>query len=63
MTTRIQVLTEISPVAAIAVRAARNRHIWGRWATLQYARKRNIPHSLLTTAIVLANAERAGISL
>lgn len=61
--TRLQQWGNLSPVAQHAVRAARNRHIWGRLPTLQYARNHGVPHSLLTTAIVLANAERAGIPL
>lgn len=53
--------TDLSPVAKVAAHAGRNYHRWGLWATLRYAQKRGVPHSLLTTAIVLANAERAGI--
>lgn len=55
-------LEPTTPIAQAAVRAARNRHIWGRYATLRFAQRHGVPHSLLTTAIVLANAERAGVS-
>lgn len=39
-----------------AVRAARSN--WGRFASLRYCQRRNVPHSLYTLARVLANAER-----
>lgn len=33
-----------------AIRAARNRHIWGRWATQAYCVNRGVPARLYTLA-------------
>ncbi len=51
----------LHPHAQAAARAARNWHIWGRYAAGRYAAKRGVPLSILTLARVLANAERAGV--
>lgn len=49
------------PHAEGAIRAARNLHKWGTYATLRFLRKRNIPFSLFTTARVLEAATQAGL--
>lgn len=50
-----------SPIAIAAARAARNWYRWGPYAARRYAANRGVPLSLLTTARVLAEAERAGL--
>lgn len=46
----------LHPHAQAAIRAAQNLHIWGRYATLQYLRKRSVPMYLFSTARVLEAA-------
>ena len=41
----------ITTVAAMAVRAARNRRAWGRWATMRYLRRRGVPVRLYQIAM------------
>ena len=41
----------ISTQAAMAIRAARNRRVWGRWATARYLAKRGVPLRLYQIAI------------
>lgn len=36
-----------------AIRAARNRRIWGRWATERYLAKRGVPLRLYQIAVAL----------
>ena len=43
----------ISAQAAMAIRAARNRRTWGRWATAKYLAKRGVPLRLYQIAIAL----------
>lgn len=43
----------ISTQAVMAVRAARNRRIWGRWATMRYLAKRGVPVRLYQIAMAL----------
>ena len=43
----------ISTQAAMAIRAARNRGRWGRWATAQYLAKRGVPLRLYQIAVAL----------
>ena len=40
-------------IAAMAVRAARNRRAWGRWATARYLARRGVPLRLYQIAIAL----------
>ena len=40
------------PMAAMAVRAARNRRVWGRDATMRYLTKRGVPLRLYQIAVV-----------
>ena len=40
-------------IAAMAVRAARNRRVWGRDATMRYLRRRGVPVRLYQIAMVL----------
>ena len=39
------------PIAAMAVRAARNRRVWGRDATIRYLAKRGVPVRLYQIAM------------
>lgn len=44
----------------MAIRAARNRRIWGPWATMRYLAKRGVPVRLYQIAVALeatANGE------
>ena len=43
----------IGAQAAMAIRAARNRGRWGRWATARYLAKRGVPLRLYQIAVVL----------
>ena len=43
----------ISTHAAMAIRAARNRGRWGRWATARYLAKRGVPLRLYQIAVAL----------
>ena len=43
----------ISTQAVMAIRAARNRHAWGRWATARYLARRGVPLRLYQIAIAL----------
>ena len=38
---------------AMAIRAARNRHVWGEWATARYLAKRGVPVRLYQIAMAL----------
>ena len=40
-------------IAEMAVRAARNRRVWGRWATARYLAKRGVPTRLYQIAVAL----------
>ena len=39
--------------AAMAIRAAKNRRAWGRWATAKYLAKRGVPLRLYQIAVML----------
>jgi len=39
--------------ARIAIRAAKHRHVWGRWATFKYVEKRGVPTRLYVLARIL----------
>ena len=41
----------IMTMAAMAVRAARNRRVWGRDATMRYLRRRGVPVRLYQIAV------------
>lgn len=43
----------ITTISALAVRAARNRRVWGRWATMRYLAKRGVPVRLYQIACAL----------
>ena len=43
----------ISAHAAMAIRAARNRGRWGRWATARYLARRGVPLRLYQIAVAL----------
>ena len=46
-------------ISAMAVRAARNRGRWGRWATRRYLRRRGVPVRLYQIAVALEGEARA----
>ena len=41
----------ISMIALAAIRAAKNRHVWGRDATMRYLRRRGVPVTLYRIAL------------
>ena len=41
----------ITTISAMAVRAAKNRRIWGRDATMRYLRRRGVPARLYQIAV------------
>ena len=43
----------ISTQAAMAIRAAKNRRKWGRWATARYLARRGVPLRLYQIAVAL----------
>ena len=43
----------ITTIAAMAVRAAKNRRAWGRDATMRYLRRRGVPVRLYQIAVAL----------
>ena len=45
----------ISTQAEMAIRAARNRRVWGRYATMRYLAKRGVPVRLYQIAVALEN--------
>lgn len=49
---------KLHPVALAAARAARNWNRWGAYAARRYAERNGVPTPLLTTARVLACAEK-----
>lgn len=46
-------LEESKKIAALAVRAAKNRHIWGDYATNRFIKKNAIPARVMTLAYKL----------
>ncbi len=57
---RDSTMSNLSPIAIAAARAARNPQ-WGRFACLRYCQRLGVPASIYTLARVLAAAERAGL--
>ena len=56
----------ITTMAAMAVRAARNRRAWGRDATMRYLAKRGVPVRLYQIAVALeatAHGEFLGVDV
>lgn len=45
-------------ISAMAVRAARNRRIWGRDATMRYLRRRGVPVRLYQIAMALEGEQK-----
>ena len=43
----------ISTQAVMAIRAAKNRRVWGRWATARYLARRGVPLRLYQIAVAL----------
>ena len=48
----------ISTQAVWAIRAARHRRIWGRWATARYLAKRGVPMRLYQIAVALEGEQK-----
>ena len=46
-------MTTMTTISAMAVRAARNRRVWGRDATMRYLAKRGVPIRLYQIAVAL----------
>ena len=49
----------MSEQAKCAIRAAKNRSNWGRWATMRYLAKRGVPFGLYRLAAQLESVERS----
>ena len=45
-------------ISEMAIRAARNRGRWGRWATMRYLAKRGVPTRLYQIAVVLEGEQK-----
>ena len=43
----------IMTISAMAIRAAKNRRVWGRDATMRYLRRRGVPIKLYQIAMAL----------
>jgi len=41
----------ITTISAMAIRAAKNRRVWGRDATMRYLRRRGVPIKLYQIAV------------
>ncbi len=54
-------MSNLSPIALAAARAARNWRTWGPYAARRYAERHGVPGGILTLARVLACAERNGL--
>ena len=50
---RGDLIMTISTQAAMAIRAARSRRMWGRWATARYLARRGVPLRLYQIAVAL----------
>ena len=50
-TNKQEAVMTITTISAMAVRAARNRRIWGRDATMRYLAKRGVPVRLYQIAV------------
>lgn len=48
----------ITTISAMAVRAAKNRRVWGRWATMRYLRRRGVPMRLYQIAMALEGEQK-----
>ena len=48
----------ITTISAMAIRAARNRRIWGRDATMRYLAKRGVPVRLYQIAMALEGEQK-----
>lgn len=48
----------ITTISAMAVRAAKNRRIWGRDATMRYLRRRGVPVRLYQIAVALEGEQK-----
>ena len=51
-------MTTMTMISAMAVRAARNRHAWGRDATMRYLRRRGVPVRLYQIAMALEGEQK-----
>ena len=48
----------ITTIAAMAIRAAKNRRVWGRYATMRYLAKRGVPVRLYQIAVALEGEQK-----
>lgn len=48
----------ITTISAMAIRAAKNRRVWGRDATMRYLRRRGVPVRLYQIAIALEGEQK-----
>ena len=48
----------IMTMAAMAVRAAKNRRVWGRDATMRYIARRGVPVRLYQIAVALEGEQK-----
>ena len=49
---------ELSELRAVrAIRAAKNRHVWGRWATMRYLRRHGVSVRLYQIAVACEATE------
>ena len=55
----IRTMEESKKIAALAVRAAKNRKIWGDYATNRFIKKNNIPARVQTLAYKLEMAKQS----
>ena len=51
-------MTTMTMISAMAVRAARNRRVWGRDATMRYLRRRGVPVRLYQIAMALEGEQK-----
>ena len=50
---------ELSDLRAVrAIRAAKNRHVWGRWATMRYLARHGVSVRLYQIAVACEAVER-----
>jgi hypothetical protein len=48
---------QIHPLAQVAIKAAKNRKVWGRYASIRYALNKGVPLGLYRLACILENTK------
>jgi len=48
---------QIHPLAQVAIRAAKHRKVWGRYASIRYALNKGVPLGLYRLACQLENTK------